>query len=135
MAFDVGTARRKKKFRSPSSIPINEWKKRFAMLPNQVVKKTLKNSTCFYLNIDAENRQDPMRQYKYHFLQICNPRQREVVASDMFFPSTNQTNGKYTPCNLKAIMCQPYRIIAETTEPHSLWQNPAESKIGQLNSM
>eukprot|EP00957_Ditylum_brightwellii_P021702 1636837-Ditylum_brightwellii.AAC.1 len=61
MAFDVGTSRRKKKFRSPSNIPINEWRKRFAMLPDQVVKKASENSTCFYLNVEAENRQDPKR--------------------------------------------------------------------------
>eukprot|EP00957_Ditylum_brightwellii_P052210 3958960-Ditylum_brightwellii.AAC.1 len=86
MAFDVGTARRKKKFRSPSNIPIDEWRKKIAMLPDQAVKKTLENSTCFYLNIDAENRQDPRRHYKYRFPGICYPRQREVVASDTFFP-------------------------------------------------
>eukprot|EP00957_Ditylum_brightwellii_P111867 8531867-Ditylum_brightwellii.AAC.1 len=45
MAFDVGTARRKKKFISPSNIPIDEWRKRFAMLPDQVVKNILENST------------------------------------------------------------------------------------------
>eukprot|EP00957_Ditylum_brightwellii_P182530 13904300-Ditylum_brightwellii.AAC.1 len=65
MAFDIGTARRKKKFRSPSNISMNKWRKRFAMLPDQVVDKTLENSTCYYLNIESENRQDPKRHYKY----------------------------------------------------------------------
>eukprot|EP00957_Ditylum_brightwellii_P175834 13389462-Ditylum_brightwellii.AAC.1 len=45
MAFDVGTAKRKKKIRSPSNIPIDEWRKRFAMLPDHVDKKILENST------------------------------------------------------------------------------------------
>eukprot|EP00957_Ditylum_brightwellii_P052702 3995163-Ditylum_brightwellii.AAC.1 len=65
MAFEQGTARRKKKSRSPSSIPLDEWRKRFAMLPDQGVEKILENSTCFYLNVESKNRQDPRRQYKY----------------------------------------------------------------------
>eukprot|EP00957_Ditylum_brightwellii_P041442 3138157-Ditylum_brightwellii.AAC.1 len=35
VAFDIGTARRKKKFKSPSNISMDKWRKRFAMLPDQ----------------------------------------------------------------------------------------------------
>ena len=65
MAFNIGTARRKKKFKSPSDILMGEWRKRFVMLPDQVVDKTLENSTCYYLNVESENRQDSRRHYKY----------------------------------------------------------------------
>eukprot|EP00957_Ditylum_brightwellii_P140635 10713595-Ditylum_brightwellii.AAC.1 len=146
---------------------MDEWRKRFAMLPDKVVEKTLENSTCYYLNIESENRQDPRRHYKYQFPGICLPRQRETVASDTFFPSATSRWGntcsqffvgldsdqwKVYPMrseshNVSALQdyCRNVGIPStlkidnaqseETTEPHSPWQNPAEPKIGQLNSM
>eukprot|EP00957_Ditylum_brightwellii_P095629 7285657-Ditylum_brightwellii.AAC.1 len=48
-----------KKVKSESGIPLNEWRKQLAMLPEEVVENTLENSTPFYLRIKAENRQDP----------------------------------------------------------------------------
>eukprot|EP00957_Ditylum_brightwellii_P203948 15336892-Ditylum_brightwellii.AAC.1 len=65
MAFNIGTARRKKKFRSPSNISMDKSEKRCAMLPEQVVDKTLENSICYYLNVESENKQDHRRHYKY----------------------------------------------------------------------
>eukprot|EP00957_Ditylum_brightwellii_P179711 13689971-Ditylum_brightwellii.AAC.1 len=37
---------------------MEEWRKRFAMLPEEVVKQTLESSTNFYFNVEVENRQD-----------------------------------------------------------------------------
>jgi len=40
-------------------IPISEWKKRLALVPEEVIKKTLEATTQFYLSTEAETRQDP----------------------------------------------------------------------------
>ena len=72
-ALENSSARRKKKVKSPSGISLSEWQKRFAMLPEEVVKKTLENSTHFYLIIEAENQQDPRRHFRYQFLGLRLP--------------------------------------------------------------
>eukprot|EP00957_Ditylum_brightwellii_P127485 9722037-Ditylum_brightwellii.AAC.1 len=50
MALETGICRMKKKWRTYTDIPVVEWRKRLAMLPEAVVQKTLENSTNFYLN-------------------------------------------------------------------------------------
>eukprot|EP00957_Ditylum_brightwellii_P095924 7308539-Ditylum_brightwellii.AAC.1 len=55
----------------------------------------------FCLNIEAENRQDPRRQYKYRFPGICYPSQKEIVVSDTFFPSITSRRNVGIPPTLK----------------------------------
>eukprot|EP00957_Ditylum_brightwellii_P012899 974709-Ditylum_brightwellii.AAC.1 len=94
MAFESGTCQRKKKQRSPTDISMKEWRKRFAMLPEAVMENTLENSTNFYLNVEAETREDPKRHYKYCFPALQQyPRQKEVVATDTFFTSAKLQRG------------------------------------------
>eukprot|EP00957_Ditylum_brightwellii_P019496 1470882-Ditylum_brightwellii.AAC.1 len=93
MAVEVDTARRKKKLNSGQDIPMEELRKRCGMLPEEVVEQTLQCNTCFYLNAEAENRQDPRKHYMYRFPGIRYPRQRETVASDTFFPSVMPKRG------------------------------------------
>ena len=40
----------------PSDIPISEWKKLLAMLPEEIVQQTLNNTTNFYLSVEEDNR-------------------------------------------------------------------------------
>eukprot|EP00957_Ditylum_brightwellii_P131500 10029947-Ditylum_brightwellii.AAC.1 len=54
-AFETSQSQQQRKVKSPSGIPISEWRKQFAMLPEEVVEKTLENSTHFYLSIEVEN--------------------------------------------------------------------------------
>eukprot|EP00957_Ditylum_brightwellii_P012773 965662-Ditylum_brightwellii.AAC.1 len=63
------------------------------MLPEEVVEKTLENSTHFYLSIEAENCQDPRRHFRCRFPGLRLPRQHETVASDTFFPSLQSSRG------------------------------------------
>eukprot|EP00957_Ditylum_brightwellii_P023218 1752261-Ditylum_brightwellii.AAC.1 len=143
----------------------------------------LENSTNFYLNIEDKNREDPRKHYKYRFPGLRYPRQKEMVATDTFFPSIKSRIGntcsqffvgtasdrwdvyplKTEIHNVSALQdysrdvdipsvlksdndqsetgtkwmefCHHQCIKQETTELQSLWQNPAEPKIGQLNSM
>eukprot|EP00957_Ditylum_brightwellii_P200630 15294270-Ditylum_brightwellii.AAC.2 len=86
MAWEPSIIWRKKKWKPPVEIPLAEWQKRFAMLPEEVVKKTLENSTNFYSNVEAEKHQDPRQYFKWQFPISRYNRQREPVASDIFFP-------------------------------------------------
>eukprot|EP00957_Ditylum_brightwellii_P112827 8602254-Ditylum_brightwellii.AAC.1 len=95
-----------------------------------------------------ENRQDPCQHFKYRFPRIKYPRQTKTVAS-YTFPSTvkDYSRNVGVPSVLKienaqsevgktcCDHCHHHCIKQETTEPDHPWQNPAEPKIGQLNSM
>ena len=87
------STRRNKKKLLPSDIPMIEWRKRLAMAPEDVVTKTLENTTQFYLNCPGENRDVPQRHYKTRFPGLRYPRQREGVATDTFFPSLTSDRG------------------------------------------
>eukprot|EP00957_Ditylum_brightwellii_P086439 6576534-Ditylum_brightwellii.AAC.1 len=119
MAFDVGTARRKKKYRSLSNIPMDTWRKRFVLL-DQVVEKTLENSTWFYLNVKLENRQDPRRHYKYWFPGICHPRQMETVASDTFFPSVTSRKGVTYSQFIVGLESDKWEVYSMQSESHNV---------------
>ena len=87
------TSRRNKKKILPENIPIDEWRKRLAMLPEDVVRKTIDATTQFYLETESENRQDPRRHLKSRTPGLRYPRQHETVASDTFFPSVTSDRG------------------------------------------
>ena len=59
LTLEPATCRRNKKIRKLDELPLTEWQKRFAMLPKEVIKKTLENLTNFYMNVKVENCQDP----------------------------------------------------------------------------
>jgi hypothetical protein len=74
-------------------VPIEEWHKRFAMLPTDVVTKTLTNTTQFYVNVEHENRRHPRRHLKSAYPALRCKRRDEVMATDTFFPSITSTRG------------------------------------------
>lgn len=78
---------------TPGDIPLHEWRKRLAMLPADVVRKTLENTTHFYLNAEIENRQDPRRSLKSQRPGLRVKRRNEVVATDTYFPSVKSAQG------------------------------------------
>eukprot|EP00957_Ditylum_brightwellii_P159630 12151368-Ditylum_brightwellii.AAC.1 len=67
MTLKPATCRRKKKIRKHDELPLTEWQKRFAMLLEEAIKRTLKNSTNFYINVKVKNCQDPRQHFKYRF--------------------------------------------------------------------
>ena len=78
---------------TPGKIPLAEWRRRLAMLPEDVVRKTLKNTTHFYLNPSIENRQDPRREILSHRPGLRWKRRNEVVGTDTFFPNIKTAQG------------------------------------------
>ena len=90
---DANYARRKKLKLSASDISLIEWRKRLGMLPEDVVKKTLQNTTQYYLNVDCEDRVEARDHYKSRFPALRLPRLNEKVATDTFFPSVKSNRG------------------------------------------
>lgn len=76
-----------------SGIPIEEWRKRLAMLPEPVIRKTLENTTQYCLHPEMENRSDPRRQFQSVLKAIRHRRRNEVVATDTYFPSVTSARG------------------------------------------
>jgi hypothetical protein len=76
-----------------SPVPMSEWRKRLGMVPEEVVHRTLENTTQYYLSVESETRQDPRRHLKSRLPGLRLPRQREKVASDTFFPSVKSSRG------------------------------------------
>jgi hypothetical protein len=60
----LNEVRRNKKNVLETAIPISERRKRFAMLPEDIVQKTLPATTQYYMSTEAETRQDPRRHLK-----------------------------------------------------------------------
>jgi len=88
--------RRRKKVELSSSIPWKEWRKRLAMLPEDVVKRTVLDATTqVYMNVENENRGEPREHYQSICPGLRNFRQNETVASDTYFP-TKVTNQGHT---------------------------------------
>eukprot|EP00957_Ditylum_brightwellii_P092245 7022595-Ditylum_brightwellii.AAC.1 len=92
-ALELSSMRRKKKVESPSDIPLCEWQKRLAMVPEEVINKTLENSTYFYLSIEAKICQDLHRHFWCQFSDLHMPRQHETVTSGTFFPTLKSQQG------------------------------------------
>jgi hypothetical protein len=78
---------------TPGDLPLAEWRRRLGMLPEDVVRKTLQNTTQFYLNPSIENRQDPRREILSHRPGLRWKRRNEVVGTDTFFPSVKTAQG------------------------------------------
>jgi hypothetical protein len=85
--------RQRKKVEIPHNIPWEEWRRRLAMLPEEVVKRTVLDATTqFYMQVENENRDEPREDYKSRCPGLWNFRQHETVVSDTYFPTqiTNQ---------------------------------------------
>jgi hypothetical protein len=80
----LNEVRQHKKRVLETDVPNSEWRKCFAMLPEDVIRNTLPATTHFYMSTEAETRQDPRRHSKSRTPGIHSQRQNETVASDTF---------------------------------------------------
>jgi hypothetical protein len=76
-----------------TDIPISEWRKVFATLPEDIVRKTLLATTQYYMSTEAKTRQDPRRHLKSRTPGIRSRQQNKTVVSDAFFPSVTSDRG------------------------------------------
>ena len=114
------TTRRKKSTTLPGDIPMSEWRKRLAMLPEDVIKKTLEATTNFYLSIEGENRMDPRRHFQSRFPGLRIQRQNEEVATDTFYPTVTTQRGNtcsqfFTGLSSKRWFVYPIKIESHNT--------------------
>ena len=79
----------------PSYIPVEEWRKIMGMIQEEVVNKNIKNTTNYYLSVEAENRQDPRRHCKCCYPGLRYPIQQETAASNTFFPTIKYSRGNF----------------------------------------
>jgi hypothetical protein len=86
-------SRRNKKKLTYEDIPMVEWQRRLAMVPEDIIHRTFDCTTQYYLNTEFENRQHPRDHVKSRFPGLRCHRQKEAVASDTFFPSVVSNRG------------------------------------------
>jgi hypothetical protein len=86
-------SRRNKKKLTYEDIPIAEWQRRLAMVPEDIIRRTMDCTTQYYMNAEIENRQNPRDHVKSRFPGLRCKRQNEAVASDTFFPAVVSNRG------------------------------------------
>jgi len=85
--------KRGKKATMHEGIPMEEWRRQLALAPEDVIQKTLENTTQCYMTVDCENRTNMKEHYKSHFRGLKLPRLNEGVATDTFSPSVRTARG------------------------------------------
>ena len=111
--------RRNRKRLLPEDIPIEEWRKRLCMAPEDVVRKTLQNTTQFYLSVGEEDRMNPRRHFKSRTPGIRLPRQNEMVSSDTFFPSITSDRGNSCSQIFVGNVSNRWEVFPMKTESHN----------------
>ncbi len=85
--------RRSRKKTVAEDISMGEWRKRLAWAPEDVVTKTLENTTQFYMSIEGENRENPRRHFTSRARGLRYQRQNDTVATDTISPSVKTYQG------------------------------------------
>ena len=78
----------------PGGITMDEWRKRLALAPEDVVRKTFQATTQMAMNIEAENREIPRKHYVSRFPFLKEKRLNDIFHSDTFFPSVSTNRGE-----------------------------------------
>ena len=74
-------------------LPMSELRKRFAYLPEDIIKKSLDNTTQYYLEVLEENQDNPQKHFRKRFKAIPDRRQHEEVATDYVYFSKKSSSG------------------------------------------
>ena len=120
---DYGNSSRrntKKKYKEyPGGLTLQEWRKRLALAPEDVVRKTFEATTQLSMSVEAENRVIPRDHYKSRFPFLRERRLNDEFHSDTFFPSVN-TNKNETCSQLFFGQNSDYMFVQPMkTESHS----------------
>ena len=130
------------------SIPMVELQKRFSYLPPERIRKTLENTTQYYLDIAAENQSNPKKHFKKRFKAIPDRRQNEMVATDyvysakrscqghkgaQFFTTTTSKRWAFYPLHKESQNSQALQdYICEYGPPITLISDNAKSETGAV---
>ena len=72
---------------------MGELRKRLAYIPEESIKKTLTNTTQYYLEVTEENQANPRQHFRKRFKAIPDRRQHETVATDFVYFSKKSSQG------------------------------------------
>jgi len=77
----------------PGGLSMNDWKKRLAHAPDDVIRKTFMATTQLSMNVESENRICGRRHYKPRFNYLKEKRINDIFHSDTFFPTIQSNSG------------------------------------------
>ena len=77
----------------PGGLTMSDWRKRLALAPPDVIRKTFGATTQLAMNLEINNRAVGRRHFKTRFPFLKQKRLNDTFHSDTFFPSVNTTNG------------------------------------------
>ena len=137
----------KKKVKLPGGISMTDWRKRLAMVPEDIVRKTLDATTQLALSIETENRMGGRRHYKSRFPFLKEKRLNDQFHSDTFFPSANTNKGEtcsqlFVGRDSNYMYVHPMKKESHSAEalqdfgrtvgiPHSIKTDNAKTEIGE----
>ena len=78
----------------PGGLSMEEWRKRLAMAPEDVIRKTFEATTQLSMSIETDNRLVPRQHYKSRFPFLREKRVHDTFHSDTFFPSIPTNNNE-----------------------------------------
>ncbi len=80
---------------TPGDISIDEWRKRLALEPEEVVQKTFACTTQLCTSLEAENRTIPRRHFASRFPFLKEKRLNDTFHLDTFFPRPATAGANY----------------------------------------
>ena len=133
-----------------ADLPMIELRKRFALLPEETIKKTLENTTQYYTDVTEETRNTPMKHFRKRFKALQYNRQNEEVATDFTYLSEKTSQGHkggqfFAGVKSKKWSFHPLKLessnvnaltdyIRESGAPSTLRSDNAKSEIGKKNN-
>ena len=138
----------KKKYKQfPGGLSMEEWRKRLALAPEDVVRKTFEATTQLALSVEVENRLIPRQHFKSRFPFLREKRVNDIFHSDTFFPSvtTNQNetcSQLFFGKNTDYMFVKPLKSESQSHTaledfgrkvgiPHSIKTDNAKTEIGR----
>ena len=77
----------------PTDIPISEWRRQLGFAPEEVIQKTIDNTTQYYLTVECKEHEEPHRYFKSRVPALRAKCQNESISSDTYFPSIKLWTG------------------------------------------
>ena len=73
--------------KSRSKMPIEEWRKRLAMDPNNIINHSLDNTSQTCISLESDSHHLPRRHHKSRFTFFQYPRVKDTFQTDALYPS------------------------------------------------
>ena len=101
-------------------LPMAELQKHFAYLPEEIIKKSLDNTTQYYLDVKEENQDNPQKHFRKRFKAIPDQRQHKEVATDYVYFSHKSSSGHAGGQFFTGITSKRWEFFPLRQESHNL---------------